>query len=206
MSRLPLLNDGVGSYQGIGNTYVQSRLRGHSTYSFTMTAFEWSKGEDYVERLSPSGIRLPRVRYPNGHRRIDRRISVREAGTAGRTSLGSGLDRRQQLNPKCRRDLRTTVQIDRSGVSEWPGAGMQESFSRGGRPLGAEEIAMMRGLLREYCSQRRCDRQGDVAEEAARYLITLYQNGLGTEEELRRRLYEKRNWGGQLILVRPPTV
>ncbi|PLU00133.1 hypothetical protein BMJ32_17845 [Sinorhizobium medicae] len=64
---------------------------------------------------------------------------------------------------------------------------------------------MMRSLVREYCSQRRCDRQGDVAEEAARYLVTLYQNGLSTEEELRRRLYEKRNWGGQLILVRPPT-
>ncbi|PLU62379.1 hypothetical protein FB009_114141 [Sinorhizobium medicae] len=82
---------------------------------------------------------------------------------------------------------------------------MHESFSIGGRPLGAEEIAMMRSLVREYCSQRRCDRQGDVAEEAARYLVTLYQNGLSTEEELRRRLYEKRNWGGQLILVRPPT-
>ncbi|MBB3465200.1 hypothetical protein FHT92_005848 [Rhizobium sp. BK377] len=76
---------------------------------------------------------------------------------------------------------------------------MHGSFSIGGRPLGAEEIAMMRSLLREYCAQRRCDRQGDVAEEAARYLVALYQGGLSTEEELRRRLYEKRNWGGQLI-------
>lgn len=70
---------------------------------------------------------------------------------------------------------------------------MQESFSIGARPLGAEEIAMMRGLLREYCSQRRCDRQGVVAEEAARHLVALYQDGLSTEEELRRRLYERRN-------------
>lgn len=81
---------------------------------------------------------------------------------------------------------------------------MHESSSIG-RPLGAEEIAMMRSLLREYCAQQRCDRQGHVAEEAARYLVTLYQDGLSTEEELRRRLYERRNWGGQLILIRPPT-
>jgi hypothetical protein len=71
---------------------------------------------------------------------------------------------------------------------------MQEGFLMGARPLGAEEIAMMRSLLREYCSQRRCDKRGDVAEEAARYLVTLYQNGLSAEEELRRRLYEKRDW------------
>ncbi len=112
MNRLPLLNEGVGSYQGIGDTYVQSRLGWHSTYSFSMTALKWSEGENYVA-LSPYGIRLPGLRYPNGHRRIDRRISVCEAATAGRTSLGSRLDRRQQLDPNCRRDLCTVVQIDR---------------------------------------------------------------------------------------------
>jgi len=116
MNRLPLLNEGVGSYQGIGDTYVQSRLGGHSTYSFSMTALKWSEGENYVA-LSPYGIRLPGLRYPNGHRRIDRRISVCEAATAGRTSLGSRLDRRQQLDPNCRRDLCTVVQIDRSYIS-----------------------------------------------------------------------------------------
>jgi len=67
---------------------------------------------------------------------------------------------------------------------------MHGKFSIGGRPLGAEEIAMMRRLLGEYCSQRRCDRQGDLAEAAARYLVILYQNGSSTEAELRRRLYE----------------
>ncbi len=63
---------------------------------------------------------------------------------------------------------------------------MRDGFSAGGRPLGAEEISMMRGLLREYCSLRRCDRQGDIAEDAARYLVSLYQSGLGSEDELRR--------------------
>lgn len=82
---------------------------------------------------------------------------------------------------------------------------MHASFSTRGRPLGAGEIAMMRMLLREYCAQRRCERQGDVAEEAARYLVTLYQDGLSNEAELRRRLYDMRNWSGELILVRPPT-
>lgn len=70
---------------------------------------------------------------------------------------------------------------------------MRESFSPGGRPLGPAEISMMRGIIKEYCALRRCDRLGDVAENAARYLVSLYQRGLGREEDLRKLLFEE--WG-----------
>lgn len=68
---------------------------------------------------------------------------------------------------------------------------MRESFSLGGRPLGPEDVSMMRGIIKEYCALRRCDRQGDVAEDAARYLVSLYQRGLGREEDLRKQLFEE---------------
>lgn len=85
---------------------------------------KWSKGEDYVAGLPTDGIRLPGPLYPIGHRRIDRRVGVREEATAGHESLGPRLHGRKQLDPKCRRDLSTMVQIDRSyiGTIECPGS------------------------------------------------------------------------------------
>lgn len=65
---------------------------------------------------------------------------------------------------------------------------MYREFDWGGRPLGPETISMIRDLLREYCTARSCQHQGPEAEDAARRLVVLYQNGIDDAGELRRLL------------------
>lgn len=47
---------------------------------------------------------------------------------------------------------------------------------------------MIRALLREYCTARSCHHHGPEAEDAARRLVVLYQDGIDDGDELRRLL------------------
>jgi hypothetical protein len=57
-----------------------------------------------------------------------------------------------------------------------------------GAPLGPEDVAMIRGLVREHCDIRRCERQGTEAEDAARHLLWWFQSGVTDRDSLRRLL------------------
>ncbi|ASP98438.1 hypothetical protein CDO24_13955 [Sinorhizobium meliloti] len=61
-------------------------------------------------------------------------------------------------------------------------------FAAQGRPLGLEEVALIRAILKDYCAARCCHRDGEIAQEAARHLVRLYQRGYSTRDELVCRL------------------
>lgn len=60
--------------------------------------------------------------------------------------------------------------------------------TRGKPPLGPDEIAVVRSLIREYCSERMVDPLADEALDAARELLTWYQIGVTNRDRLRELL------------------
>lgn len=56
------------------------------------------------------------------------------------------------------------------------------------RALAAEDVAMLRTILRDYCSARHIDRDSSTGLGAARELIRLLETGVSDCEHLQRHL------------------
>ncbi|MDQ0323909.1 hypothetical protein QO002_006116 [Pararhizobium capsulatum DSM 1112] len=54
-----------------------------------------------------------------------------------------------------------------------------------GVPLRPGDVAMLRGLVKEYCENRQCRRQGVEGEDVARQLVRWFQSGMTEKERLR---------------------
>ncbi len=65
---------------------------------------------------------------------------------------------------------------------------MKLRYSMCGVVLSSEHVSMMRGLLKEHCENRQYHRQSAEAEDAARGLLSWYQNGVTDQERLRQLL------------------
>jgi hypothetical protein len=57
-----------------------------------------------------------------------------------------------------------------------------------GAPLASEDVAMIRGLVRDYCARCNFEKQGAEAEDAARQILWQFQCGVTDREDLRRLL------------------
>jgi hypothetical protein len=66
---------------------------------------------------------------------------------------------------------------------------MSRHYNSYGAPLGSQDVAMIRSLVKEHCERRRCDRQGVEAEDAARQLLRWFQGGIIDRKQLRRLLH-----------------
>jgi hypothetical protein len=65
---------------------------------------------------------------------------------------------------------------------------MKRNYDMCGASLGAEDVAMMRGLLSEYCAARQCEKHSIEAEDAAKCLLAWFQSGTIDRAELVRLL------------------
>ena len=79
----------------------------------------------------------------------------------------------------CRRDMQPCI------------VGAKPMHSRDticGAPLWPEDVAMIRGLVREHCEILQCARQGAEAEDSAKLLLGWFQGGVTDRDSLRRLL------------------
>ncbi|MBB3163237.1 hypothetical protein FHS25_003715 [Rhizobium laguerreae] len=69
---------------------------------------------------------------------------------------------------------------------------MKRKYNTCAAPLWPEDVAMIRGLVREYWERRQCERQGAVAEDSAKRLLWWFQSG-GTDADSLRGLLKRVN-------------
>jgi hypothetical protein len=62
---------------------------------------------------------------------------------------------------------------------------MKRQYDTCGASLWPEEVTMIRGLVREHCESRQCERQGAEAEDAAKRLLWWFQSGVTDIDSLR---------------------
>jgi hypothetical protein len=67
---------------------------------------------------------------------------------------------------------------------------MKHQFNPWTPPLWPDDVAMIRGLIREHCERLRCERQGAVAEDTALQLLWWFQSGVTDLDGLRSLLQQ----------------